>query len=111
MTYIRYAPDDQGHCDIGIDRLAKEFGPTDEGKRRMTMPSDRARRRGSESSGGPRIESRSGVSLRFLPQPATASDGLTTELSRLAELHASGGLTDAEFAEAKPQILARGEPG
>jgi hypothetical protein len=111
MTYVRYAPDDPSHCDIDIDRLAKEFGPKDEGKRRMTMPSDRARRRGSESSSGPRIENRSGVNLPFLPQPATASDGLTTELSRLAELHASGGLTDAEFAAAKSQILARGEPG
>jgi hypothetical protein len=111
MTYVRYTPEDPSHCDIDIDRLAKEFGPRDEGKRRMTIPPDRARGRGTEGSSGPRIENRSGVSLPFLQQPATASDGLATELTRLAELHASGALTDAEFATAKSQLLAQGESG
>jgi hypothetical protein len=109
MTYVRYTPEDPGHCDIDIDRLANEFGPTDEGKRRMTIPPERGRRGGAESSTLPRIENRAGVSLPFLQQPA-ASEGLATELSRLAELHASGALTDAEFASAKAQLLAGGAP-
>lgn len=109
MTYVRYTPDDPGHCDIDIDRLATEFGPTDEGKRRMTIPAERGRRRGATSPVGPRIENRAGVNLPFLQQPP-ASDGLATELARLAELHTSGGLTDAEFATAKAQLLARGAP-
>jgi hypothetical protein len=110
MTYVRYTPEDPGHCDIDIDRLAKEFGPTDEGKRRMTIPPERGRRGDRQSSSGPRIENRSGVNLPFLQQPP-ASDGLATELSQLVELHSSGGLTDAEFATAKAQLLARGAPG
>lgn len=36
--------------------------------------------------------------------------GLTEDLSALAALHASGALTDAEFAEAKRQAIARHQP-
>jgi hypothetical protein len=39
-------------------------------------------------------------------EPAPAGQGgPTAELDRLAELHASGALTDAEFATAKSQVL------
>jgi hypothetical protein len=34
-------------------------------------------------------------------------DGSTRELERLASLHDSGALTDAEFAEEKARVLAR----
>jgi hypothetical protein len=38
------------------------------------------------------------------PSPATTG-GEVDELSRLAQMHASGALTDAEFAAAKAQLL------
>jgi len=37
--------------------------------------------------------------------PAPIAPVSTTELERLAKLHASGALTDAEFAAAKAQLL------
>jgi hypothetical protein len=37
---------------------------------------------------------------------APAPDDLTAKLQRLADLHQSGVLTDAEFAAAKEQLLA-----
>jgi hypothetical protein len=39
------------------------------------------------------------------PAPAAPGRGPTDELDRLAELHASGALTDAEFTAAKSQLL------
>ncbi len=40
------------------------------------------------------------------PPPATAPEDTTTErINKLAELHASGALTDAEFAAAKAKAL------
>ncbi|MYR08955.1 hypothetical protein GTV32_22740 [Gordonia sp. SID5947] len=42
---------------------------------------------------------------RGTPPPAAASDDLTAQLTRLAELHASGALSDAEFADAKRHLL------
>lgn len=40
------------------------------------------------------------------PAPApTGGDDLTKQLERLGQLHASGTLTDAEFAQAKAQLL------
>jgi hypothetical protein len=39
--------------------------------------------------------------------PSSPSGDATTELERLAELHAQGALTDEEFASAKAKILAR----
>ena len=39
------------------------------------------------------------------PAPAPIAPVSTAELERLAKLHASGALTDAEFAAAKAQLL------
>ena len=39
------------------------------------------------------------------PQPAPAPSDSTAELERLAKLHESGALTDAEFAAAKSRAL------
>ena len=41
------------------------------------------------------------------PAPAGGSD-LTTQLNQLAQLHAAGVLSDAEFATAKQKVLAGG---
>jgi hypothetical protein len=40
------------------------------------------------------------------PAPAPAADDTITRLQQLADLHASGALTDEEFSAAKAQVLA-----
>ncbi len=42
------------------------------------------------------------------PAPAPAGTDLTSQLNQLAQLHASGVLTDEEFAAAKQKVLAGG---
>jgi Short C-terminal domain len=42
------------------------------------------------------------------PPPAPAADPTVEKISQLAELHASGALTDEEFAAAKAQALGIG---
>ena len=42
------------------------------------------------------------------PAPAPAADPTVEKISQLAELHASGALTDEEFAAAKAQALGIG---
>lgn len=39
------------------------------------------------------------------PEPVSEDDGVVDALERLAQLHASGALTDAEFATAKERVL------
>ena len=54
--------------------------------------------------------SRGGRTCRHQPQEESAQCGdLATQLAKLAELHAAGGLTDAEFAAAKARSLG-GKP-
>ena len=48
-----------------------------------------------------------GVALRSKTSRFRGGDGSTRELERLASLHDSGALTDAEFAEEKAKVLAR----
>lgn len=40
-----------------------------------------------------------------IPRRARATDGVSAELSRLAQLHAAGALTDDEFSAAKRRVL------
>ena len=42
------------------------------------------------------------------PPPAPAGTDLTSQLNQLAQLHASGVLSDEEFAAAKQKVLAGG---
>jgi hypothetical protein len=42
------------------------------------------------------------------PAPSAAGPDLTAQLQQLAQLHASGVLTDEEFAAAKQKLLAGG---
>ncbi len=42
------------------------------------------------------------------PAPAPAGTDVTSQLNQLAQLHASGVLTDEEFAAAKQKVLAGG---
>ena len=46
-----------------------------------------------------------GAAAGMTQAPAPAGQGPTADLERLAQLHASGALTDAEFAAAKSQLL------
>jgi hypothetical protein len=60
----------------------------------------------------------SGASTRTVPPPtgptpvvtvpAGAAPSLTQQLSWLSDLHAAGDISDAEFAQAKTQLLAGG---
>jgi hypothetical protein len=51
------------------------------------------------------LREREGVAGAVEPMPATPSDDPVTKIERLAALHASGSLSDAEFAAAKAKIL------
>jgi hypothetical protein len=42
---------------------------------------------------------------RTAASPASAGDGLTSQLSKLADLKAAGVLSDQEFASAKAKLL------
>lgn len=48
---------------------------------------------------------RDGVPDRQPPEVPSGQDGIAAELERLATLHATGALTDAEFAAAKARVL------
>jgi hypothetical protein len=41
-------------------------------------------------------------------EPAPGSEGVVAGLEDLAQLHATGALSDAEFADAKSRLLAHG---
>ncbi len=45
---------------------------------------------------------------QYAPAPAPAGNDLTSQLNQLAQLHASGVLSDEEFAAAKQKVLAGG---
>jgi hypothetical protein len=42
------------------------------------------------------------------PAPAPAGNDMTSQLNQLAQLHASGVLSDEEFTQAKQKVLAGG---
>jgi hypothetical protein len=41
----------------------------------------------------------------YAPAPATEAPGLGDQLAQITQLHASGGLTDEEYAAAKAKLL------
>lgn len=90
-TYVLYDPAEPDRCAIDYERLQQEFGLTN----LTCFPSDA-----------------DGVDARPVPaasDPASESPGtdpLVAGLTQLVELHESGSLTDAEFAEAKARLLA-----
>jgi Short C-terminal domain len=117
QTYVLYDPEDPGHCEIDHDRLRKEFGTGNNGKDLVAIPtrgtSDRraAYLGAMESMGASAtpedrrtalIEAMGGRAAA--PAPATAD--VAASLAKLGELHANGTLTDAEFAQAKAQLLS-----
>jgi hypothetical protein len=95
-TYVLYDPDRPDRCEIDMDRLAKEFGLCPDGNRPHLMPRDAGHLEFKVT--GPVADART-------PEPGLASGGLIADLSRLADPHASGALSNAEFAEAKARLL------
>ncbi|HWE66545.1 MAG TPA: SHOCT domain-containing protein [Acidimicrobiales bacterium] len=102
-TYVRYDPDEPDHCDVDKDRLAKEFGSRSQGGRRLTIPTVVS----DEWTKSVVVD----ASPQPEPVPTPISDGLVEGLSKLADLHAAGTLSDAEFAEAKSRLLSQSNPG
>jgi hypothetical protein len=62
------------------------------------------KRRAEQEAGNDQAQAAS-AAARSAPQPAPAAESVTDELVRLAKLHESGALTDAEFAAAKAKLL------
>jgi hypothetical protein len=98
-TYVTYDPDKPEHCHLDKDRVGQEFGPLFNGRHRVMVPKDVGD--GWYRSLAPAADDPAPPE----PVPSTEPDGLVAGLSQLANLHAAGTLSDAEFAEAKAQLL------
>ena len=115
-TYVTYDPEHPEQCEIDLDRLEREFGRTSKGQRRTviplrTDPAERLARSKALADGtfDPGEESEPAANTRtWTPsedeRPAAAPD-IAAQLKVLVEMHASGALSDAEFAEAKSRAL------
>ncbi len=110
-TYVLYDPAHSGQCDVDGDRLMKEFGPVDGKKRRTSIPQWWAREKLEGVVQDP--DKIVVVSNPGSQQPAGAARGpedVVSGLKDLAQLHATGALSDAEFAAAKARLLAAAAP-
>lgn len=113
-TYVRYDPAHPERCDIDRDRLEHEFGRVGH-KRRSSIPSwvtdERNAERKARADGtlapGEKYDPLAHVRVWSPddPEPARPADDVVTSLKNLSELHASGALTDSEFAAAKARLL------
>ena len=129
-TYVRYDPDKPGRCDLDKDRLVQEFGhrdpdyvltvPKKVSDRWSAHPSSVQRdnepplatlARDPSALGPSRPDYYGSVPVAFPPaDPASVSDSMVSDLSRLADLRATGALSDDEFAEAKARLLNQRKP-
>lgn len=99
-TYVLYDPAHPGKCEIDSERLEREFGAIerpDGEQRRLAIP--------YQESLAVNV-TRAGVAqaLPGMTRPAEGADDVG-KLSELAELHASGALSNEEFAAAKARLL------
>jgi Short C-terminal domain len=116
-TYVRYDPEDREVCDIDRDRLEHEFGRIGH-KRRSSIPSWVSDEREAEQRGradgtlkpGEKYDPLAHALVWSPEDPPAAPPGndVVTSLKDLAEMHASGTLSDAEFAAAKARLLGSG---
>lgn len=104
-TYVRYDPDHPERCEIDDERLAKEFGSLDNGKQRILIPKEVSGEWFKQTATA--ADTPTPPKLPATHEAALAADGLVADLSRLADLHAAGTLSDAEFAEAKARVLGQ----
>ena len=121
-TYVLYDPEHPEHCDIDRDRLEHEFGRVG-GKRRTAIPgwatAERAAEQKARADGtlkpGEKFDPLANMhawtsdDLHSLTsdnqQKRPADENVVTGLKDLVDMHASGALSDAEFAEAKSRLL------
>ncbi len=111
QTYVLYDPEHPEHCEIDHGRLLKEFGPRNDGKPNMAIPSKVTRATGGGSSVADQLMAQLGGGARSLrvsgsvPRDTTGSADSLERLQKLGDLHDRGVLTDAEFAAEKAKIL------
>jgi len=109
-TYVVYDPEHPGQCNIDGERLMKEFGPGEGKKRRTSIPQWWAKEKFEGVVQDP--EQIVVVNNPGSHQPVEAASDrgdVVTGLKDLAQLHATGALSDVEFAEAKSRLLADGQ--
>ena len=109
-TYVRYDPRQPAECELDGDRLEKEFGRSD-GKRRTTVPRQVAHTWTKQKREEQRAEAAGSAPIAEAAhnaESAPGSDAVVAGLRDLVQMHAAGGLTDAEFAEAKSGLLQPG---
>jgi hypothetical protein len=113
-TYVLYDPEHPDQCDIDSDRLVKEFGRVDGKKRRTSVPqwvSDEWAKQKLEPADEQGAEVASSTPIADAAQSAESApgaEGMVAGLKDLAQLHAAGALSDAEYAAAKSRLLADG---
>ncbi len=110
-TYVLYDPEQPDGCDIDSDRLVKEFGKVDGKKRRTSVPqwvSDEWTKHSLDPVDERRARAAPIADTAQGAESAPGSDGIVAGLKDLAQLHAGGALSDAEYAEAKSRLLAHG---
>ena len=66
---------------------------------------ERGRNQGQQDANASERASAEPTPAAAPPPPAPSADNATGELERLASMHASGALSDDEFAAAKQQVL------
>jgi hypothetical protein len=96
------------------DRLVTDFGRVDGKKRRTSVPkwvSDEWTKQALQPADDQRAQAASSTPIAETAQSgesAPDSEGLVAGLKDLAQLHADGALSDAEYADAKSRLLAHG---
>jgi hypothetical protein len=108
-TYVLYDRERTAGCDIDAARLDTEFGLVNGKQHRTSVPqwvSDEWTKKpvasGDEASSGPTV-----IDTADLAGSLQGSQGVVAGLKDLAQLHASGALSDAEYADAKSRLLAQ----
>jgi hypothetical protein len=113
-TYVLYDPEQPDECDVDSDRLVTEFGRVNGKKRRTSVPtwvSDEWTKntlQPADDQGAWAASSAPIAEAAESAESASGSDSLVAGLKDLAQLHAGGALSDAEYADAKSRLLARG---
>lgn len=101
-TYVCFDPGKPERCELDKDRFATEFELLYDGKHRVMV---------LEEASSTWSENAAPVDARAWSEHAPEPDPRVGDLSRLADLRASGTLSDAEFAAAKARLLNQANPG
>jgi hypothetical protein len=97
-TYVRYDPERPERCEIDHARIVAEYGEREHGHR-MLIPQ-------WSVEGKREIKPPLSAAASSAPMPdPEPQDDVAAGLARLAELHTTGALTDAEFTAAKARLI------